>query len=434
MYGLNQKLAKLAQDGKQIQVGIVGAGQMGKGLVSQIGLMKGMRATIVSDIRIESAKASYIHAGIPEDMIVEVSNASDADRFLKQGKYLITQDSDIVSQIGTVEAVVDATGVPEVGAKVAMNSIMNGKHIIMLNVETDVVIGPWLKKQADSAGVVYSGTAGDEPGAVRELYDFADALGFDIVAIGKGKNNKVDYTATPDSVREDAIARGVAPHMLCAFCDGTKTMVEMTAMSNSMNYVPDVRGGYGIKAVYNDLKDVVPNKFRLKSDGGMLNQLKVVDYIDGIAPGVFIIVTSRLPEVLGEMKYLKMGEGPNFVLYRPYHMCSLETPISIAMAVLNKQCTIAPDYGMVSETITVAKRDLAAGEYLDGIGGFTVYGTIERADVSKQINALPLGLITKKTNMKNSVKKGQIITYADVNLDDDSLVFQLRKLQDKFIK
>ena len=287
-------------------------------------------------------------------------------------------------QIGTVEAVVDATGVPEVGAKVAMNSIMNGKHIVMLNVETDVVIGPWLKKQADSAGVVYSGTAGDEPGAVRELYDFADALGFDIVAIGKGKNNKVDYNATPDSVREDAIARGVAPHMLCAFCDGTKTMVEMTAMSNSMGYVPDVRGGYGIKAVYNDLKDVVPNKFRLKSDGGMLNQLKVVDYIDGIAPGVFIIVTSRLPEVLGEMKYLKMGQGPNFVLYRPYHMCSLETPISIAMAVLNKQCTIAPDYGMVSETITVAKRDLAAGEYLDGIGGFTVYGTIERADVTKK--------------------------------------------------
>ena len=157
-----------------------------------------------------------------------------------------------------------------------------------------------------------------------------------------------------------------------------------------------------------------------------------MEYIKGVAPGVFIIVSSTLPEVHSEMQYLSMGPGPNYVLYRPYHLCSLETPLSAVKAVLENQATIVPLGVPVSETITVAKKDLMAGQPLDGIGGYTVYGTIERYDISKEIGALPLGLVNKNTLLKKNVNKGDIITYDMVDLDADSLIVQLRKIQDRF--
>ncbi|MEL7657908.1 MAG: NAD(P)-dependent oxidoreductase, partial [Bacillota bacterium] len=141
---------------------------------------------------------------------------------------------------------------------------------------------------------------------------------------------------------------------------------------------------------------------------------------------------TKLPDIKHEMEYLSMGAGPNYVLYRPYHLTSLETPLSAAMAVLDHQATIVPTYGLVAETIAVAKKDLMAGDMLDGIGGFTVYGTFEKADVAKQIGAVPLGLINKNTKLLKDVKKGELITYDMVALDQNSLIVQLRKLQDRF--
>lgn len=430
MLNLNRKLRALEEAGKPIKMGLVGAGQMGKGMVSQVMAMKGMIPAIVVDINVENAIESYTLTGIAKEDIVVTNVLSEANVAMEQGKYVASANSDIPAAANLIDVVVDATGVPDVGAKIAIDSIMNKKHIVMLNVETDVVIGAYLKKLADNAGVIYTGSAGDEPGSVMELYDFADGMGMDIVAIGKGKNNPVVAGCNPETVLEQATKEGVSPKMLTAFKDGTKTMVEMTAMSNATGFLPDVRGGHGAAGGVKDL----PGMFQLKENGGMLNNTKIVDYINGVAPGVFIIITTDLPQIHHEMQYLSMGPGPNYVLYRPYHLTSLETPLSAARAVIYNEPTIVPLPGKpVAETITMAKKDLAAGDMLDGIGGFTVYGSFESYDNAKAENAVPLGLITKKTKLLTPKKPGELITYDDIELDKSTLIYKLRELQEMLI-
>lgn len=429
MLGLNSKLRKLEESGKYIKVGLVGAGQMGKGMVSQIMLMKGMKPSIVVDINIENAIEAYTLSGVKKEDIVVTNSLQEVNDAMEQGKYVASENADLVPKVNLIDVVVDATGVPDVGAKIAMDSILNKKHIVMLNVETDVVIGPLLKKMADNAGVVYTGTAGDEPGAVKELYDFADAMGFDIVAIGKGKNNPVNLAANPDNVREQAISSGVSPKMLTAFKDGTKTMVEMTAMANATGFIPDVRGGHAPSCKVEDLATT----FQLKEQGGILDKYKIVDYVNGVAPGVFIVVRTDMPQINHEMQYLKMGPGPNYTLFRPYHLCSLETPLTIARAYFYNEPTIVPMDGKpIAETITIAKKDMKAGEKLDGIGGFTVYGSIDTYETAKEEKALPLGL-AKNAILTEDVKKGQLITYDMVEINKSTLVYKLRQLQESLI-
>ena len=427
MLGLNYKLEKLEKDGTPILVGIVGAGQMGQGMVSQMHLMVGMNPSIVADINIENAKKAFINAGITEDKIKCTKNVDESDEWIAQGNYVVTDDAKVITESKKIQVLIEATGVTEVGAKIALDTIMGKKHLVMLNAETDVVIGPLLKKLADNAGIVYTGAAGDEPAATKELFDFAKAAGFDVRVIGKGKNNKIDKDCNPDTVLEEATRRGVNPHMLASFKEGSKTMVELAVMSNATGYIPDVRGAHGIKGEVND----VPKVFSLKEEGGILNKYGVVDFVDGIAPGVFVVVSSKLEEVRKEMKYLDMGDGPNYILYRPYHLCSLETPLSAAKAVIDNEATIAPMGGLVSEVITIAKKDMKAGEKLDGIGGYTVYGSVEVYETAKEANALPVGLITKNTTLTKDVKKGDVITYDMVQLDETSFILQLRRIQDK---
>jgi len=428
MLGVNYKLERLETEGRRINTGIVGAGQMGKGMVSQMMLMKGIKPTVVVDIAVENAIKAYKNAGLSEEDIRVVNTVAEANIWMEKGKYIVTDNADIAAKANLIDVTVDATGVPEAGARVAVDAITNGKHIVMLNVETDIVIGPLLKKLADNAGVIYTGSAGDEPGAVKELYDFASALGFDVKVIGKGKNNALDLECNPDTVLEEATRRGVSPKMLTSFKDGTKTMVELTAMSNATGFLPDIRGAHGASGTVSELPEILS----LKEEGGILDNYGVVEFINGVAPGVFVIIGSKLLEVRHELEYLGMGSGPNYVLYRPYHLCSLETPLSAVRAALDKQSTIVPIGSPISETITAAKKDMKAGEYLDGIGAYTVYGTIEKADVAKSLKALPLGLVNKKTKLLRDVVKGEIITYDMVNLDADSLIVQLRRIQDKF--
>ena len=193
MLNMNQKLIKRQQEGKIIRTGIVGAGQMGRGMVTQMALMQGITPAIVSDIAIENAIHAFNYAGIKDDQIAIVNTLTEANKMMEMGKFVATTDANLVSQANLVECAIDATGVPDVGAKVATDAMKNGKHCVMLNVETDVVIGPYLKKLAQQQGVIYTGSAGDEPGAVMELYCFAKAIGMDVKVMGKGKNNKLDY-------------------------------------------------------------------------------------------------------------------------------------------------------------------------------------------------------------------------------------------------
>lgn len=427
MYRLNAKLAELEKRGERIKVALIGAGQMGNGMVSQMVSMKGMEPAIVVDINIDSAKKAFTDAGIPESNIVEVVTVEEANKALAENKSVVCKDFLVACKTEKIDAVVDATGGIALGAEIAFNTILNKKHIVMLNAETDCVVGPILKKLADDAGVIFTGSAGDEPGAVMELYDFADAMGFEVKVIGKGKNNPLDFECNPDTVREIAEAKGASPHMITSFKEGTKTMVEMALMCNATGFVPDVRGAHGIEATVDEL----PQKYSLKSEGGVLNNYGVVDFVNGIAPGVFIVVSHHLKSVNHEMKYLSMGDGPNYVLYRPYHLCSLETPLSVAMAVIDNKATIAPKGGLVAEVMTVAKKDLKAGEYMDGYGAYTCYGMLEKYETAKELNAVPIGLIDKRTKVLKDIKKGEIITYDMVEIDKTTTLYHLRQLQNK---
>jgi len=427
MLNMNQKLIKRQQEGKIIRTGIVGAGQMGRGMVTQMALMQGITPAIVSDIAIENAIHAFNYAGIKDDQIAIVNTLTEANKMMEMGKFVATTDANLVSQANLVECAIDATGVPDVGAKVATDAMKNGKHCVMLNVETDVVIGPYLKKLAQQQGVIYTGSAGDEPGAVMELYCFAKAMGMDVKVMGKGKNNKLAYDCNPDSVLEEATRRKMSPKMLCSFKDGTKTMVEMTAMSNATGLVPDIIGGHGIVSDVKGLADLC----RLKQDGGVLNKHGVVEYVNGIAPGVFVAVSTENEEIAYQMRYHSMGNGPLWILYRPYHLCNLETPLTVAKAVIDGETTIVPMDGLVSECITVAKIDLKAGQTIDGIGGFTTYGSIATAAESDAKGYIPYGLVNKNAKMLKDVKKGQLITKDMVQLDTSTLIYKLRQEQDK---
>ncbi len=428
MLNLNSKLKELEEKGGKINIGLVGTGQMGRGIVDRVLRMRGMNIPIIANRTIERARETFELAGISPQNVYEVNTVSQAEKAIQQGKYAVTEDFEIVTKVLPVDVIIEATGVPEVGANTALKSIYNGKHVVMLNVEADVTVGPILKKMADSAGIVYTGSAGDEPGAIKELFDFADSMGFKVVAAGKGKNNPLNREANPDNMRPEAETRGINPRMLTSFVDATNTMVELTAVANATGLIPLCRGLVGPTGAVKDL----PKIFSLKEDGGILDKCGVVDFVFGIAPGVFIVVTTDSPVTKQIMSYISLGDGPNYVFYRPYHLVCVETPLSAARAVLYKEPTISPIGAPVAETITVAKKDLKAGEHLDGIGGYTVYGLIDTAENAKKENALPIGLINENTVLKQDVKKGQAISYNMVELENDSTILQLRRIQDKF--
>ena len=431
MLNMDKKLAKREEEGKIIRAGIVGAGQMGRGMVTQMALMKGIMPAIVSDIKMDNVINAFHYAGISDEDIAVAKTLEEANRYMEQGKYVATENADFISHANLVEVAIDVTGVPEVGVKIAIDAMNNKKHVVMMDVETDVVIGSYLKKLGDRNGVIYTGSAGDEPGAVMELYSFARAMGMEVKVMGKGKNNKLDYDCNPDTVLEEATRRKMSPRMLTSFKDGTKTMVEMTAMSNATGLIPDVIGGHGPSASPKDRCAELNEIFKLKKDGGILGRHGVVEYVNGIAPGVFVTVTTQNEEIAYQMGYHSMGPGPLWTLYRPYHLCNLETPLTVAKIVIDGEPTIIPLDGPISECIAVAKRDLKAGETIDGIGGYTTYGSIATAQETYEKGYVVYALVNKNTRMKCDVKKGTLLTLDMVELDTSTQLYQVRKEQDK---
>ena len=427
MQELTTELERLEGAGSPIRVGIIGVGQMGRALAGQLALLPGMRPAVTVDHRPARAKAALMASGVPEERIAEARTPEEAEELLARGKLVTGGDGLLAARTPSVDVVVDATGNIEDGLLYSLEAIAHRKHLVTMNAEADVTVGPLLARKAREAGVVYTGMAGDEPGAVMELYRFARAMGLRVLVLGKGKNNHVDRSADPDTAAAEAAEKGMNPRMLASFQDGTKTMVELTAMANATGFLPDIPGARGPEATVEEL----PGLYRLREEGGILSRYSTVDYVNGVAPGVFAIVTTDHPELRAELKYLSMGEGPNYILYRPYHLCSLEAPISIARAVLRGAATIAPLEGApFAETAAVAKRDLRAGEYLDGIGGYTVYGTVLSREDAAQQGALPMGLVNCRTRLKRDAAKGQLITCDMVELWEGSLALRLRKEQD----
>jgi predicted homoserine dehydrogenase-like protein len=267
--------------------------------------------------------------------------------------------------------------------------------------------------------------AGDEPSSCMELIEFVSAMGHPIVAAGKGKNNPLDRTATPESVAAAAAEQNMNPKMLASFVDGTKTMVEMTSFANAVGFVPDVPGMHGPAVSPSELATT----FVPRSDGGILERTGVVEYGRGVAPGVFVVFRTEHPKLVRDLEYLSMGPGPYWALYRPYHLTSLETPHSIARAVLRNETVIATTTPPTAESVAVAKRDLNEGEKIDGLGGFTVYGMIETVEAARAGDMLPLGLAPGAT-VTRPLKAGEVITRDAVEVDESLAIVHLRRLQD----
>lgn len=431
MYEINARLQALEDAGTPIHVSLIGCGQMGKDIIAQIREMVGIVCDIVVDLQPETVLDGYRQAGYADDQIVVTDDLAEAEAAVAAGRKVATTDYRLAVAAAQTQVVIDATGSPEMGARVTMECIFHRRHIVMMNVECDVTVGPLLRRLCQQAGIVYSLTAGDEPGSILELYRFARALGFRVVAAGKGKNNPLDIYANPGMPewRDKAAARRMNARMLVEFVDGSKTMIEMCAVSNATGLVPDVRGMHGPHCDAEDLAKV----FSLKSQGGILDREGVVDYgIGKIAPGVFVVVTTDNQRIIDGLVQRDMGSGPNYLLYRPYHLCSIETPITAAQAVIYGESTAHPLPHRTSECITVAKKDLKAGETLDAIGEYCYRASIELASVAREGNMLPVGL-AKGARLLCDVPKDTVITYDMVELNPDSVLLQLRRMQDQLI-
>jgi predicted homoserine dehydrogenase-like protein len=422
---LLRKLRARHEAGDPIRVGIIGCGQMGSGLAHATSKVPGMRVAAIADVDPQRAIDTFVSLGHARDDIVVTDTEATAAGALAGSRPLVTADALLVTRLERLEANVEATGVPDVGARVAYESIMNGKPVVMLNVETDVTVGLYLSGLARRMGTVYTVASGDEPGVCKMLHEQAVMMGFEVVCLGKGKNNPIDLEATPESCAAEASAKGMNPKMLAAFKDGTKTMVEMAAVANSTGLLPDVPGMHGPNVGVGDLDRV----FIPAADGGIFSRRGCVDYTTGpIAPGVFAIVYSDDARIRTDMRFITRADGPYYLHFRPYHLCDLETPQSIAEAVLLGEVTVAPE-GAYAEVVCVAKRDIRAGETVGGIGGPDIYGRITTHEQLVRERLVPLGVAQGGVALMD-IAKGSPMTEGSFAVDSTTFVSRLRRLQE----
>ena len=428
--GIARDLAERARSGTPVRLGIIGSGEMGTDLVTQAMLMEGLEIAVIATRRPTTALAALAIAYGDTAMGREVSSRKAMSEALDMGKIAITSDPNLMVTAPEVDVVIDATGKPGVAADYDLLAMENGKHVVMMNVEADVTIGPYLKAQADRLGVIYSVGAGDEPSSCMELIEFASALGYTIVSAGKGKNNPLRHDAVPADFEEEASRRNMNPRMLVEFIDGSKTAVEMAAIANATGLKPDIAGMHGPKAS----RDELPGVLIPKQDGGILNNVGVVDYTigKGVAPGVFVIVKAEHPRVIERMDDLHVGTGPYYGFFRPYHLTSLEVPLTAARIMLHGKADMVPLPRPVAEVCAVAKRDLKPGETLDAIGETCYRSFTMTVEDARQKDCLPVGLL-EGGKVTAPIRKGDLITRANATPDTSTLLYELRQRQDRML-
>ena len=419
----SEKLREHAKQlGRDVSIALIGAGQMGRGFGNQVHRMPGLSVNLVVDIDETRIRELFKDLGITDVKITNV--AKEIDAALKEGKAVGATTSEFVHEIAGIDFVVECTGVPDIGARITYNSLEAGKDVAVLNVEMDVTIGPLIHQTALKNNRVYTVCHGDEPIEAKVLVDFARDLNFEVVCAGKGKNNPFEPFSNPDTVRERADKKKMNPKMLCSFTDGTKTMTEMVALANTTGLELSKRGMYGPASSVKTLSQT----YALQADGGILDRPGVVDYCTGdVAPGVFVVVKSDSPYVVEELEYLMLGKGPYFTLYRPYHLASVEAPLSVAKAIIDRESSLYSEK-LIAEVVCMTKVDLNPGDKIDNIGGYTVRGYADIAGDAKRDGLVPIGLAAGAT-IKKAIKAGELLTYDHVELED-SFILQLRKQQD----
>jgi predicted homoserine dehydrogenase-like protein len=425
---IDKALEKRHQDSNPIRVAMAGAGFMGRGIALQIiRYTKGMKLVAVSNRHLEGARRAYMEAGVQEVQVVET--VAQLKNAIDRGQYAITEDAMFLCEADGIDAVIEVTGAVEFGAHVVLKAIESGKHIIIMNAELDGSIGPILKVYADKAGVVFTNADGDQPGVIMNLYRFVKGIGVKPVLCGNIKGLHDPYR---NPTTQEAFARkwGQKPHMVTSFADGSKISFEQAIVANATGMRVGKRGMYGPTVpsgtFIKDAANLYPLEVLMERNG-------IVDYIVGAepSPGVFVLGTHDHPTQQHYLNLYKLGTGPLYCFYTPYHLCHFEVPNTVARAVLFGDATITPIGAPFVDVVATAKIDLKVGQVLDGIGYYMTYGQCENSDIVNAQNLLPMGL-AEGCRLKRDIPKDQILTYDDVELPRDRLCDKLRAQQNDY--
>jgi predicted homoserine dehydrogenase-like protein len=404
--------------GEPIKVAMVGAGAMGRAIAYQVNHhVPGMEVVAIANRRVDHALEAYRHAG--HERVEEVTDADALAAAVDAGLPAVTDDAALLCGADGVDAIWEVTGAVEFGCHVALDAIAHGKHLVTMNAEMQGTVGPALKRRGDAAGVVVTDSDGDQPGVMMNLYRFVRGLGVRPVLLGNLKGLHDPYR-NPTTQEDFARRKGLTPHMAASFADGTKMSFEMALVANATGLRAGVTGLHGFDAAHvHDAAALYPLD--------QLLDIGLVDYLVGAepAPGVFCLGTVDADFQARWLELYKLGDGPLYTFYTPYHLCHLEAPTTVARAVLFGDAAVTPHVGHVVDVVATAKRDLSPGDALDGIGWYDTYGQCENADRVRDERLLPMG-VAEGCRVARAVAKDAILTYDDVELPDGRLVDELR--------
>ena len=419
-------LQKRHEEKNPIRVGLIGAGFMGRGIAVQIcKSVPGMELVAISNRKIEKAENAYHLSGITN--VYRTEKLADMEDNIRKGRYSVTDQPDLICEAEGIDAIIEVTGTVEFSARLILKAFEHKKHVIQMNAEVDGTIGPILKKYADQAGVVLTFADGDQPGVEMNLYRFVKSIGVKPVLCGNIKGLH-DPFRNPTTQEGFAKKWGQNPAMVTSFADGTKISFEQAIVANGTGMKVGKRGMYGPTVeTGTPLQDVVHNLFPYEQ---LTEGPGIVDYVVGPqpSPGVFVLGTHDDPIQQHYLNLYKLGEGPLYLFYNPYHLCHFEVPLTVARAVLFGDAALAPIAGPVVEVVATAKVPLKAGMLLDGLGEYMTYGQCENYELARRENLLPMG-IAGGCRLKNDIALNQVITYDDVELPAGRLCDRLRTEQ-----
>lgn len=400
-----------------IKVAIIGMGAMGKGLFYQCHVTPGLECVAIADIRLERAVACV--EGLKREYRV-VHTLADLHEVVRRGMVAVCEDGDLLARCEAADALVESSNSIIPGGQFSLTALEHRKHLILMNAEIDLLFGPAFFRVAQDHGVVYTSCDGDQHGVIKRLVEDLQLWGFELVMAGNIKGF-LDRYANPTTIVPEADKRNLDYKMATAYTDGTKLCIEMALVANGMGLSTRVPGMRGPRASH------VQEVFSL-FDFEALWQHKqpFVDYILGAEPGggVFAIGYCDNDYQKAMLQYYKMGNGPFYLFYRPYHLCHVEAMECIAEAVLHKRALLQPVYGPRTDVYAYAKRDLRKGEKLDGIGGYHCYGLIENRTGNEGRAGLPICLAEDVT-LKRDVRQDEKIFLDDVNFDPKRFDFAL---------
>jgi predicted homoserine dehydrogenase-like protein len=420
---VDRALQRRAAAGDPVRVALVGAGFMGRGVVNQVvNATPGMTMAVVCNRTLAAAERAYREAGVTQWRVAET--AAQVSAAVAAGEPVVTSSVAALCAAEGVDAVVEATGAVEFGAQVVLAALAGGKHVVLLNAEVDATVGTALRVRAEAAGLVLTGCDGDQPGVELGLYRFVTGIGLTPLVCGSVKGLHDPYR-TPTTQAGFARRWGQSPQMVTSFADGTKVSFEQAIVANATGMTVERRGMRG--ADHDGHVDDLTSRFdvdELRALGG------VVDYVVGArpGPGVYLLATHDDPRQRHYLDLYKLGPGPLYSFYVPYHLCHFEVPGTLARAVLFGDAAVQPAGPPTVEVVAVAKRDLAAGQVLDGPGGYDSYGLAERADVTSTLGLLPMG-VAQGCRLRRDLRRDDVLRYDDVELPPGRVVDALRDEQ-----